>query len=147
MRGLPVPLHGTPADHQSNPLDVRNVSETVLFPERYAGAAAGINWDKQAGGVLSRWRITAYVLSLLQEAIPEGQFELFLFDSNPNIWGSVVAGLVVMDPAQLEDVRPDLVIVSNYNYSQEIFNQLKPLWNVGIRVEKLHKDTDVPWVF
>lgn len=90
---------------------------------------------------------TAYVLSLLQKAIPEEKFELFLFDSNPNIWGSIVSGLEVRDPAQLQNIRPDLVIVSNYNYSQEIFEQLKPLCDSGIRVEKLHKDTDVPWIF
>ena len=90
---------------------------------------------------------TAYVLSLLHKAFPEEKFELFLFDSNPGIWGSAVAGIEVRNPAQLHDVQPDLVIVSNYNYSEEIFDQLKPLRDAGIQVEKLHKETDIPWVF
>lgn len=90
---------------------------------------------------------TAYVLSLLQEAIPGKNLELFLFDGNPNIWGSIVAGVEVRDPSQLQTIRPDLVVISNYNYSQEIYDQLQPLREIGIRVEKLHEDADVPWVF
>lgn len=90
---------------------------------------------------------TAYVLSVLKEAFSEQELELFLFDSNPEVWGNRVAGLEVHNPIQLPELRPELVIVSNYNYGQEIFDQLKYLRDMGIPVQKLHKDKDVPWVF
>ena len=84
---------------------------------------------------------------LKNEALPDRELELSAFDSSPAMWGNTVAGTEVRNPAELTELHPDLVLISNYNFSQEIYDQLKPLQDKGIRVECLHRDTDVPWVF
>lgn len=90
---------------------------------------------------------TAYVISLLNEALSGRELELSAFDSSPAMWGNTVAGIEVRNPDELLELQPDLVLISNYNYSQEIYDQLRFLQDKGIRVEKLHQEMDVPWVF
>ena len=90
---------------------------------------------------------TAFVLSLLSEAFPNTTFDLSVYDSNAALWGKTVSGLAIMAPEDLERVQPQLVIVSNYIYSEEIYNRLHYLEKKGILVKKLHSPDDVPWVF
>ena len=89
---------------------------------------------------------TAFVLSLVNEIFTGQNLELFLFDSSPNVWGNIVAGLEVRNPLELEKLCPDMVLISNYNFSQEIYDQLTPLRNAGIPVVRLHREEDVPWL-
>ena len=89
---------------------------------------------------------TAFVLSLVNEIFAGQNLELFLFDSSPNVWGNTVAGLEVRNPSELEKLRPDMVLISNYNFGQEIYDQLKPLRDAGIPVVRLHREEDVPWL-
>lgn len=90
---------------------------------------------------------TAYVVSLLAEAFPEETFDISLFDSNSNIWGNVVCGTTVQGPQEILNVKPEMIIVSNYNYGKEIFDSLKHLEKDGIHIKPLHEEFDVPWVF
>lgn len=90
---------------------------------------------------------TAYVLDVLKEAFPGERFSLSLYDSSKASWGSVVGGIVVQNPAQLPNANPQLVIISNYNYGAEIYEQLWYLDSIGIQVAMLHTPEDVPWVF
>jgi len=90
---------------------------------------------------------TAYVLSVLHEAFPETEFEISLFDSNPKVWGTLVSGIEVQNPDKIKEVAPQIIIVSNYNFSKEIYDSIKHLENSGIKVVKLHTHHDVPWVF
>ena len=90
---------------------------------------------------------TAYVLSLVHEAFPETKFDLSVFDTNPSVWGNVIEGCIVRNPEELPEIEPELVIVSNYNFSEEIYNSLIDRFSGKIPVAKLHKSQDVPWVF
>lgn len=90
---------------------------------------------------------TAYVLELLGEAFPGVAFEISLFDSSPKLWGTKTAGIEVRGPEEITKASPELVIVSNYNYSKEIYGDLIQRLGGSIPVVKLHEPGDVPWVF
>lgn len=90
---------------------------------------------------------TAYVLALLKEAFPGVSFKLFLFDSNSKLWGTRTAGVEVRGPDEIEAAAPELVVVSNYNYSDEIYGDLVERLGDRVPVARLHEPQDVPWVF
>ena len=90
---------------------------------------------------------TAYVLSLLKEAFPGTHFEIALFDSSPKLWGAKTAGIAVRGPDEITAFAPELVVVSNYNYSEEIYGDLNQRLAGRFPVVKLHEPGDVPWVF
>lgn len=90
---------------------------------------------------------TVQVLSLVHEAFPGIDFDISIFDTNSNIWGNIIEDCVVQNPEEITNIKPELVIVSNYNYSEEIYNSLIARLPENIPVAKLHKADDVPWVF
>lgn len=90
---------------------------------------------------------TARVLSLLEEAFPSMDFQLFLFDSNPRIWGTRTAGIEVRNPEEIFQVNPEIIIVSNYNFADEIYDSLVERLKGTVPVVKLHHTSDVPWSF
>lgn len=90
---------------------------------------------------------TAYVLGLLKEAYPDIKFEISLFDTNPAVWGSSIGEYIVKNPEEILAVNPELIIVSNYNYSEEIYSSLLERLQDQIPVVKLHLPEDVPWMF
>lgn len=90
---------------------------------------------------------TAYVLSLLDEAFPDSTFAVSLFDGNPALWGTKTAGIEVRCPDEIPAVDPEIIVVSSYNYSEEIYRDLVSRFGEIILVQKLHRPQDVPWVF
>jgi predicted aldo/keto reductase-like oxidoreductase len=86
-------------------------------------------------------------LDYLYKALPDAKFDFFLFDKNKTLWGTYNNGIVVKNPAELLKILPDIVIVVNYIYEDEIFNSLSYLRTEGLNVVKLHKPDDVPWFF
>jgi hypothetical protein len=58
----------------------------------------------------------------------------YVVDINPNMWGHYVAktGLEIVKPSILRDYHPDIVIVMNQVYRQEIIAELA---NLGLRPE------------
>lgn len=90
---------------------------------------------------------TAYVLGLLKEAYPSELFELYAFDTNPSQWGAKVGGVTVEPPEKILERNPEVLIVSNFIYAEEIYRSLSRYAEQGIRIKKLHREGDVPWVF
>ena len=90
---------------------------------------------------------TAYVLGLLKEAFGNQQLDISLYDSNPKLWGTKIADIEIRTPDDIRTDLPECIVVSSYNYSDEIYDKLKYLKEYDIRVEKLHSEMDVPWVF
>lgn len=90
---------------------------------------------------------TAYVLTLLPKAFPGELFEIFVFDSNPAIWGMNLGKYKVYNPNDILIYEPDLIIISNYVYSNEIYSKLTKQVLGVVPVVKLHTERDVPWVF
>lgn len=90
---------------------------------------------------------TAQVLALLEEAFSDTSFDISLYDTNPAIWGTKILGIEVRSPEEISSVNPEIIIISNYIYSEEIYNRLIDQMDGKIPVAKLHKQWDVPWVF
>lgn len=105
-------------------------------------------------GVRSR-RIALYpngsfssmVISLCEEIYGESAFEWFLFNSNPELWGKEYNGRTIHAPEELREIRPELILICSYRFEKDIAESLRPFEKEGIRVEKLHRESDCPWVF
>ncbi len=90
---------------------------------------------------------TAFVLALLKREFANSAFEIFVFDSNPLRWGQTyVGGLVVKSPDEIPVLDLDVLLISNYVHSDEIYAALTARFP-DVPVRKLHADNDVPWVF
>jgi predicted aldo/keto reductase-like oxidoreductase len=90
---------------------------------------------------------TTLTLEYLREALPDLQSELFLFDSSKNLWGTLNNGIAVRPPSEIPQINPDLIVISNYIYADEIYESIKHFEELGIAIVKLHEAADVPWVF
>lgn len=94
-----------------------------------------------SGGYVSK------IINLYNDSFGEPDFEWLLFDSNQNMWGQNVSGLPVHAPIDISLLHPDIIIIDTYRFDIEIEESLKLYSEEGIRIEKLHKEQDVPWVF
>jgi hypothetical protein len=73
-------------------------------------------------------------------------FEIMVVDSNPQKWGQDLCGYEIQSPDEMNAWKPDCVVISNYNYDEEISCDLKRKYP-KLNIVKLHKEQDVPWVF
>lgn len=90
---------------------------------------------------------TAYVLQLYRRFFCEFPFEVFVFDSNPQRWGTnYEQGYTVKSPKEISALGLDILVITSYVAGDEIYNGLtKTLANVSI--QKLHAKGDLPWLF
>jgi predicted aldo/keto reductase-like oxidoreductase len=101
----------------------------------------------QRGVFYSGGAYTAVVLGYLRQFYPDLKTEIFLVDSSPGLWGTKICGIEIQNPVLLSEIKPDIVIVSQYTYQEEIYEAIKHLEAESIKVIKLHKDQDVPWLY
>lgn len=87
------------------------------------------------------------VMRQYQEYFGDPDFTWLLFNSNKNLWGQTHDGLLIHGPSEIPELAPDVLLVCSYRYAYDIFEDLEPYRDMGIRVELLHRDQDVPWVF
>jgi ferredoxin len=87
------------------------------------------------------------VIAKLKEVIPKIETELLVFDGNEKLWDTYCCGIKIYNPARISDLKPDIIVISNYIYLDEIYESIKYFEDIGIKVIKLHKPQDVPWVF
>ena len=87
------------------------------------------------------------IVSLYGKFFGEPAFEWLQFNSDPKMWGEMSGGLPVYSPNDIPSLKPDTIIICTYKYDAEIYESLRHHEDAGIKIEKLHKPTDVPWVF
>jgi len=139
-------MHGAFANYRLKDLYGR-FAESCFFKEDRLNRLRELIANKRKIAFYPGGGYTVQVLSLLHEAFPRIDFDISIFDTNSNIWGNIIEGCVVQNPEEITNIKPELVIVSNYNYSEEIYNSLIARLPENIPVAKLHKADDVPWVF
>ena len=105
--------------------------------------------DKGYGtvGLYPSGGFSSLVMEQYEIEIGKPEFSWILFNSNPSLWGQTHDGLVIYGPEEIPKLKPDLILICTYNYAREIYEDLKPYRDMGIRVELLHREQDVPWVF
>jgi hypothetical protein len=90
---------------------------------------------------------TSVVLGYIKEYSLAPNAEIFLFDGNPKSWGTFNNGIEIQNPTKIPEIYPDIVIVSNYIYADEIYEQIRYIEDIGIHLAKLHEPNDVPWQY
>lgn len=92
-------------------------------------------------------RYTKMIIDLYREFFGTMKFTPFIFDSDSKVWGTKNNGIGVFPPSDIEVIRPDCIIISNYIHSEEIYSVIKKYEKIGIEIIKLHKEADVPWTY
>jgi predicted aldo/keto reductase-like oxidoreductase len=87
------------------------------------------------------------IVELYNRFFDKPNFEWFQFNSDPKMWGQTSGGLPVYSPDDILKLRPDVIIIGTYKYDNDIYENLRHYETDGIKIVKLHRDTDVPWVF
>jgi len=100
----------------------------------------------QRVGLYPNNTVSNMIMELCGEISGKPAFEWLLFNSNPEMWGRQWNGFTVHAPAEISELRPDMILVCSYRFEQEIAEELKSYEQKGIRIEKLHRERDVPWV-
>ncbi|MFZ5968950.1 MAG: aldo/keto reductase [Bacillota bacterium] len=119
-------------------------STRELYKERLDELLNNKNYKKV--GFFTAGGYTAYVIEYYKKFFGDFDFDVFIFDSNRSKWGGELAGYTVYSPEKILEIKPDCIIISNYIYSQEIFESLKHYEDEGIKIIPLHKENDVPWI-
>ena len=77
--------------------------------------------------------------------------EIFIGDNKEQLWGQniVVKGrsFCIISPKKMKELEPDLVLITNFFYGEEIYQQFmrEKTFPEEVRLDKLHEDGDVPW--
>jgi ferredoxin len=74
-------------------------------------------------------------------------FEWMQFNSDPKMWGKMSGDLPIYSPNDIHKLHPDIIIIGTYKYDFDIYASLEHYTDEGIEIVKLHRDTDIPWVF
>ena len=98
-------------------------------------------------GLYPNGGFSSLIMTQYESEIGKPDFSWVLFNSNPNLWGQRHDGVLIHSPGEIPQINPDIILVCTYSYAKEVYESLKPYRDMGIRVELLHRDTDVPWVF
>ncbi len=102
--------------------------------------------DVQRVGLYPNNTVSNMIVDLSGEAFQRPAFEWLLFNSNSEMWGRQWNGLPVHAPSEIPALRPDMILVCSYRFQEEIAQSLERYGELGIRIEKLHREQDVPWV-
>jgi predicted aldo/keto reductase-like oxidoreductase len=98
-------------------------------------------------GIYPNGGFSNLIVEMYDKYFGRPDFEWLQFNSDPKMWGETLGGLPVHSPNDIMTLRPDVIIVCTYRYDNEIYEDLKHYEDEGISVIKLHRETDVPWVF
>ena len=87
------------------------------------------------------------VIDLYRLVFGETNIEWLFFNNNNTMQGQVVNGIKVCSPQDISELKPDAIIVCSYRYENEIYANLKKYEDENIKVVKLHRENEVPWVW
>jgi ferredoxin len=88
---------------------------------------------------------TSFILDYVREILPGLKARLFIFDKNEKLWGTLNSGIEVRNPALIPQIKPDAIVITNYNYERDIYESIKHYEADGIKIVKLHDLNDLPW--
>lgn len=87
------------------------------------------------------------IIKLYQEFFDEPEFEWLQFNSDPKSWGLMADERVVHGPNEIPELQPDIILICTYKYDQDILDSLLQYEQCGVKLEKLHRAEEMPWVF
>lgn len=87
------------------------------------------------------------IIRLYQEFFGEPEFEWLQFNSDPKMWGQMADERIVHGPSEIPELLPELILVCTYKYDQDILDSLRQYEKCGVKIVKLHRSEEMPWVF
>lgn len=127
----------------------RRAGQTYFTKEAHRERLKSLLYQKgcRKVGLYPNGGFSNLIIQLYKEFFGEAEFEWLLFNSNPKMWGQTADERVVHGPGEIPELCPDLILICSYAYEDEIFDGLKQYEKYGVRIEKLHREGEVPWVF
>ncbi len=127
----------------------RRAGESYFTMEAHKERLKDLLYQKgyQKVGLYPNGGFSNLILRMYKEFFGEAEFEWLQFNSNPKMWGQIIDKRVVHSPSEIPELRPDLILICSYSYDNEIFESLRQYEKYGVRLEKLHREGEVPWVF
>lgn len=87
------------------------------------------------------------IIELYNRFFGSPPFEWIQFNSDPKMWGQSMGGLKIHAPEDISKIRPDIIVISTYKHDKAIYERIKQYEDIGIKIVKLHRENDVPWIF
>lgn len=87
------------------------------------------------------------IMKLYEESFGPPDFEWVLFNSDPKMWGQKANSYTIHGPSEILQLGVDMILICTYRFDRDIFESLKPYQEQGVRIEKLHRENELPWVF
>ena len=87
------------------------------------------------------------IIRLYQEFFGTPEFEWLQFNSDPKTWGQMADERIVHGPKEIPELQPDMILICTYKYDQDILDSLREYEQYGVKLEKLHRKEEMPWVF
>jgi predicted aldo/keto reductase-like oxidoreductase len=81
---------------------------------------------------------TAMILGYMREMMSDYHPEIVFFDSSPALWGQYNAGIKIENPSRIPEIKPELLLIAQYTFQDEIYEAIKQYESNEIRIVKLH---------
>lgn len=87
------------------------------------------------------------IIRLYHEFFGEPEFEWLQFNSDPKMWGQMADDRIVHSPDEIPELKPEQILICTYKYDQDIYDHLRQYEKYGVKLVKLHREEEMPWVF
>lgn len=127
----------------------RRAGQTHFTKQAHKERLEGLLYQKGYAkvGLYPNGGFSNLIIQLYEEFFGRPEFEWLLFNSNPRMWGQTLDGRCVHCPDEIPELRPDLVLICSYAYGDEILDGLRQYGQYGVKLEKLHREGEMAWVF
>ncbi len=98
--------------------------------------AAILNGSRKTRIVLFGASETCELVMRAMDNFPQAKVAAIV-DSVPEKQGSAFHGFTVMRPEEIEDIKPDCVLITSYAKQDEIYDSTRHLEKVGIKIQRL----------
>ena len=127
----------------------RRAEQTFFTKEAHKERLKELLLDKgyKKVGLYPNGGFSNLIMKLYREFFGEPEFEWLQFNSDPKTWGQMADERLVHGPGEIPELQPDLILICTYKYDQDILDCLRQYEQYGVKLEKLHRQEEMPWVF
>lgn len=93
-------------------------------------------------GIYGTGEHTEKMLEDYKKYIREIKFNIFLFNSNPDLWNKEYLGFQIYNPSEIPNLDLDRVIISSYEFQNEIYGSIKKYERIGVNIMKIYENED-----
>jgi MoaA/NifB/PqqE/SkfB family radical SAM enzyme len=93
-------------------------------------------------GIYGTGTHTDKMLQMYQELFGPFKCNLFFFEPSEEKWGKRYHSGLISSPQDMEKCNLDRVIISSYTFQAEIYNRIKSIENLGVKVVKIYDEND-----